>query len=96
MKITEKQVEHVARLSRLSLTEAEKELFTEQLNQMVQLAGKLQELNTEGIKPTVMGMPKTNVMREDERRPSSPREKVLSCASDSKDGFFRVPAIFED
>lgn len=96
MKLTKEQLEQLADISRLSLAEKEKELFLEQINQMIQLAERLQEVNTEGVQPTVMGIPITNRMREDERRPSAAREKVLACASDHKDGMFRVPAIFEE
>lgn len=93
--ITKTEVEHVANLARLTLTEKETEQFTDQLNRILQMAEKLNELDTTGIEPTSHVLPMANVMREDEVRPSLPLEKVLLNAPDQKDGLVRVPAVFE-
>lgn len=93
--ITKAEVEHVANLARLTLTEEEKDQFTDQLNRILQAAEKLKELDTNGIEPTSHVLPMANVMREDEVRPSLPLEKVLLNAPDQKDGLIRVPAVFE-
>ncbi|TCP66475.1 Asp-tRNA(Asn)/Glu-tRNA(Gln) amidotransferase subunit GatC [Baia soyae] len=95
MAITKAEVEHVADLARLTLTEEEKVQFTDQLNRILQMADKLSELDTTGIEPTSHVLPMANVMREDEVRPSLPLEKVLLNAPDQKDGLIRVPAVFE-
>jgi aspartyl-tRNA(Asn)/glutamyl-tRNA(Gln) amidotransferase subunit C len=95
MSIEIKDVEHVARLARLELTEAEKEQFTEQLNAILKYAEKLNELDTSDIEPTSHVIPLSNVMREDEPRPSWPIEEVLKNAPDSEDGQFRVPAVLD-
>ncbi|MDQ0416113.1 aspartyl-tRNA(Asn)/glutamyl-tRNA(Gln) amidotransferase subunit C [Croceifilum oryzae] len=95
MAITKTEVEHVANLARLTLTEEETEQFTDQLNRILQMAEKLNELDTTGIEPTSHVLPMANVMREDEVRPSLPLEKVLLNAPDQKDGLVRVPAVFE-
>lgn len=95
MAITKTEVEHVANLARLTLTEEEKDQFTDQLNRILQAAEKLKELDTTGIEPTSHVLPMANVMREDEVRPSLPLEKVLLNAPDQKDGLIRVPAVFE-
>ncbi|SFX19025.1 aspartyl/glutamyl-tRNA(Asn/Gln) amidotransferase subunit C [Thermoactinomyces sp. DSM 45891] len=95
MAITKTEVEHVANLARLTLTEKETEQFTDQLNRILQMAEKLNELDTTGIEPTSHVLPMANVMREDEVRPSLPLEKVLLNAPDQKDGLVRVPAVFE-
>lgn len=95
MSITSKDVEHVANLARLELTDAEKGKFTEQLNAILKYAEKLNGLDTESVEPTSHVLPITNVMRADERRESLPVEKVLLNAPDDEDGQFKVPAVLE-
>ncbi|MFC4100903.1 Asp-tRNA(Asn)/Glu-tRNA(Gln) amidotransferase subunit GatC [Paenibacillus xanthanilyticus] len=95
MSITLKDVEHVAKLARLELTEQEKEQFTGQLNAILKYAEKLNQLDTEGIEPTSHVLPVTNVMREDEVRESVSNETALKNAPDEEDGQFKVPAVLE-
>jgi aspartyl-tRNA(Asn)/glutamyl-tRNA(Gln) amidotransferase subunit C len=90
-----REVEHVARLARLELTEEEKERFTEQLNAILAYAEKLNELDTSDIEPTSHVIPLANVMRDDEPCPSWPLEEVLKNAPDSEDGQFKVPAVLD-
>lgn len=95
MSITPKDVEHVARLARLELSDAEKDQFTEQLNAILKYAEKLNGLDTDNVEPTSHVLPIKNVMRADEKRPSLPIEKVLLNAPDEEDGQFKVPAVLE-
>lgn len=95
MSITLKDVEHVANLARLDLSEGEKELLTGQLNAILKYADKLSELNTDDVEPTSHVLPITNVMRADEVRESLPQEKVFLNAPDEEDGQFKVPAVIE-
>jgi len=95
MTVTLKDVEHVAKLARLELSDAEKNRFTEQMNAILKYAEKLNELNTEGVEPTTHVLPVMNVMREDKARPSWPLEEVLANAPEEEDGQFRVPAVLE-
>lgn len=95
MSITMKDVEHVANLARLELSEDEKAQFADQLNAILKYAEKLNELDTEGVPPTSHVLPITNVMRDDVNRPSMPVEKVMANAPDEEDGMFRVPAVLE-
>ncbi|WP_139991235.1 Asp-tRNA(Asn)/Glu-tRNA(Gln) amidotransferase subunit GatC [Paenibacillus paridis] len=95
MSITPKDVEHVARLARLELSDAEKDQFTEQLNAILKYAEKLDGLDTDNVEPTSHVLPIKNVMRADEKRPSLPIEKVLLNAPDEEDGQFKVPAVLE-
>jgi aspartyl-tRNA(Asn)/glutamyl-tRNA(Gln) amidotransferase subunit C len=95
MSITIRDVEHVAKLARLDLSEDEKSMFTEQLNAILKYAEKLNALDTDGVEPTSHAMPLSNVMREDEVRPSLPIEKVILNAPDEEDGQFKVPAVLE-
>lgn len=95
MSITIKDVEHVAKLARLELSETEKQQFTEQLNAILKYAEQLERLNTDNVAPTSHAMPLVNVMREDEVKPSLPLDKVLLNAPDEEDGQFKVPAVLE-
>jgi aspartyl-tRNA(Asn)/glutamyl-tRNA(Gln) amidotransferase subunit C len=93
--ISRQQVEHVANLARLSLTEEEAERYTKDLNAILAFAKKLDELDTADVQPTSHATDVKNVMREDVNRPSLPREKALHNAAEHEDGQFKVPAVFE-
>ncbi len=93
--ITREQVEHVANLARLQLTEEEAQGYTKDLNAILQFANKLNELDTSDVPPTSHATDVKNVMREDVNRPSLPREVALKNAPDQEDGQIKVPAVFE-
>ena len=93
MKITAKEVEYVAKLARLKLTEQEKELFTQQLDSILDYMGKLNELDTEKVPPTFHVLPLKNVMREDEVKDDHLQKELLSNAPERDDNFFSVPKI---
>jgi aspartyl-tRNA(Asn)/glutamyl-tRNA(Gln) amidotransferase subunit C len=93
MKITREQVEYVAGLAQLELSEEEKDLFTHQLDSILSYIDKLNQLDTKDIEPTSHVLPIFNVFREDEVKPSLSVEDALANAPDAKDGFFRVPRI---
>ncbi len=95
-KITLQEVEHVARLARLDLSEPEKERMRSQLDAILTYIDKLRQLNTEGVEPTSHAIPIENVMREDEVRPCFPAEGMLANAPEREGDFFRVPRIIED
>ncbi|MBN2982636.1 MULTISPECIES: Asp-tRNA(Asn)/Glu-tRNA(Gln) amidotransferase subunit GatC [Cohnella] len=95
MSISAKDVEHVANLARLTLTDEEKEQFAGQLSAILKYAEKLNELDTDGIEPTSHVLPLYNVMREDEVAPSLPIEKVMANAPEEEDGQFKVPSVLE-
>ena len=95
MKLSLAQVEHVARLAQLTLSDQEKELFREQLSSILEYAQRLQQLDTSAIPPTATVLPLENVMRDDQVRPSLPLASVLANAPDTKDGYFRVPVVLE-
>jgi aspartyl-tRNA(Asn)/glutamyl-tRNA(Gln) amidotransferase subunit C len=94
--IQRKDVEHVARLARLALTDAEIERMREQLNGILTYIEKLNELDTSDVEPTSHAVPLVNVMRDDEAGPCLPREEALANAPDRAGEFFRVPRIIED
>jgi aspartyl-tRNA(Asn)/glutamyl-tRNA(Gln) amidotransferase subunit C len=94
-KLSLTQVEHVADLARLALTEEEKERFREQLSSILAYAARLQQLDTRDIPPTATVLPLKNVLRDDEVQPSLPREDALANAPQVEDNCFRVPAVLE-
>lgn len=95
-KITLVEVEHVARLARLELSEAEKERMRSQLDAILTYIDKLRRLDTDAVEPTSHAIPIVNVMREDEIRPCWPAEEMLSNAPECLGDFFRVPRIIEE
>jgi aspartyl-tRNA(Asn)/glutamyl-tRNA(Gln) amidotransferase subunit C len=96
VKITLKEVEHVARLARLELTAEEKERMRAQLDSILSYIDKLNELDTSAVEPTSHVLPMTNVFREDEVTLPLAQEAVLTNAPDRHDLFFRVPRILEE
>ena len=93
MSITDKDVQHVAKLARLNLTPEEEQMFTGQLNAILQYAEKLNELDTEGVEPTTRASSQ-QCHERDEVRESLPIEKVLN-APDEEDDQIKVPAVLE-
>ena len=89
-------VEHVARLARLALTAEEKERLGRQLAVILEHAAKVGEVAAEDIPPTSHPVPRANVYRPDEVRPSLSREDALSNAPEVEDGRFKVPRIVEE
>ena len=93
--LTLEDVDHVALLARLDLIQEERERLRGDLNTILIHFWRLQELDTTGVPPTSHAVPMQNVFREDETRPSLPREAFLSEAPEATDEFFVVPAIIE-
>ena len=85
------EVRYVARLALLELTDAEVELFTAQLGDVLDTADAMAALDLDGVEPTHHPLALTNVFRADERRPSLDRDEVLSQAPDVEDHRFKVP-----
>lgn len=88
-------IEKVARLARLELSEEEKVTFGNQLEQILTYMEQLNRLETSGVEPTSHAIPIYNVFRKDEVKPSFPQEEVLTIAPDEEDGHFKVPRIIE-
>ncbi|RJP30223.1 MAG: Asp-tRNA(Asn)/Glu-tRNA(Gln) amidotransferase subunit GatC [Actinobacteria bacterium] len=91
--IEPKDVEYVAWLARLDVSEEEKEKFTRQLGQVLEHAEKIKSLDTEDVDPTSHAIPLKNVMREDETGPCLSQEEALSGAPRTQGGYFVVPRI---
>lgn len=93
--ITEKDVEHVARLARIHLNEDEIPEFTTNLASILEYVAQLKSLDTDNIKPTTHPLPITNVYRTDEATHSLSQKEALSIAVEQKDDFFKVPKVIE-
>jgi aspartyl-tRNA(Asn)/glutamyl-tRNA(Gln) amidotransferase subunit C len=89
------EVDRVARLARLALTDEERERYTAQLNEILGYVEKLKELDVEGVEPTAHVVPLCNVTRPDRSRPSYGRDEMLANAPKRVDGFFKVPKMLE-
>jgi aspartyl-tRNA(Asn)/glutamyl-tRNA(Gln) amidotransferase subunit C len=95
MAISREQVEHVAHLARLGLSEDETNRLQQQLNQILGHMQMIDQLDTSAIPPTAQVIPLRNVMRDDVARPSWPVEEIVLNAPAMKDGYFLVPPVLE-
>ncbi len=95
MALTLEEVEHIADLARLSLTDEEKERFREQLSAILDHFSKLQTLDTADIPPTFSVLSPHNVLRPDRVHPCLTPEELLRNAPQSENNQFRVPPVLE-
>jgi len=95
VKLSTSDVEYVAKLARLEVTEAEKEKFTAQLNDILLYIDKLNELDTQGVAPMSHAIAVTNAFREDKIAESLGTQKALANAPDARGEFFRVPKVID-
>jgi aspartyl-tRNA(Asn)/glutamyl-tRNA(Gln) amidotransferase subunit C len=91
--LTSKDVAKVARLARITLSDAELERFTIQLAQVLEHARDIEALDLAGVAPTAHPFALTNVVRPDEPRASLERDEVLAAAPDVAENRFAVPRI---
>jgi aspartyl-tRNA(Asn)/glutamyl-tRNA(Gln) amidotransferase subunit C len=96
MKLSKEEVEHVAKLSRLAVSEEEKESFSRQLSEILTYIGKLNELDTSKVEPTSHVLDLSNVFRDDVVRESLSAADALANAPDRENDHFRVPKIIEE
>ena len=93
--LTRADVEHVARLARLALTDDEIERLTVELRAVLEHAADVAALDLGDVPPTAHPLPLRNVLRDDAVRPSLDRNEVLAAAPSAEDGRFRVPRILD-
>ena len=89
------EVNHIAKLARLNLTDEEKHKYQEQLSAILDYAARLQQLDTSGIAPTASVLAAKSALRPDEAGASLPVEETLRNSADKADNQFRVPPVFE-
>jgi len=91
--LTADDVASLARLARIELTQAELEVLAPQLDVILESVARVSEVAAQDIPPTSHALPLTNVFRDDELRPSLPREQLLAGAPAAELMRFRVPRI---
>ncbi|MBR1617443.1 Asp-tRNA(Asn)/Glu-tRNA(Gln) amidotransferase subunit GatC [bacterium] len=91
--ITIKDVEHVAKLARLELSEDEKQMFTGQLTDVLRHVESMNKVNTEGVEPMNHPIDFSNVYREDIKIYENTREELMQNAPDIEGEYFKVPKI---
>jgi aspartyl-tRNA(Asn)/glutamyl-tRNA(Gln) amidotransferase subunit C len=95
MALTAQEVQWVAHLARLELTEAELETMTRQLSAIVAYVDQLKQVNTDSIEPMAHALAIHNVFREDEAAPSLPTADALANAPQRRGDFYSVPAVLD-
>ena len=96
MSLTRAEVQHIAELAKLQLTDAEAALYQEQLSDILDYIQRLNTLDTEAIPPTATVLPLRSVMRDDAPRPSMPPDEILANAPARAGDSFEVRVILED
>jgi aspartyl-tRNA(Asn)/glutamyl-tRNA(Gln) amidotransferase subunit C len=94
--ISREEVAHLARLSRLAVTEEELDTFAGQLDVILQAVARVGEVTAADIPPTSHSVPLTNVLRDDVVRPGLEHRAALAGAPDAEGGRFRVPRILDE
>lgn len=95
MSLDKDTVAKIARLSRISVTEEEKERLAGELNQILQWVEQLGEVQTDGVEPMTSVVAQNLRMREDAVTEGGCQEDVLKNAPESAEGFFVVPKVVE-
>ena len=91
--LSKREVEHIAWLAHIELSDKEKTLFTEQFNEILDYFKKIDEVDTEGVEPTYHVLDLKNVSRKDKAEPSLPTEEALKNAPKKERKFIKAPRI---
>lgn len=95
MTLTREEVEHIAKLARLKLSESEKSRYREQLSKILDYAERLRELSTENVSPTFRVLQTQGILRADESHPGLSIQDLFQNAPETESNQFRVPPILE-
>ncbi|WP_290032957.1 Asp-tRNA(Asn)/Glu-tRNA(Gln) amidotransferase subunit GatC [Ligilactobacillus cholophilus] len=96
MKITKEEVRKIAELSKLEFTDEELEMFTSQIEEIMNMSHQLSKIDTTNVKPTINVTDAVNIMREDVAKNPTPREELMKNVPEHEDGFIKVPAILDE
>ncbi|MGM0124083.1 aspartyl/glutamyl-tRNA(Asn/Gln) amidotransferase subunit C [Enterococcus sp. AZ194] len=96
MAISEEEIKHVAKLSKLEFGQEELESFTYQLGKIIDMVELLEEVDTEGVHFTSNVIETINVMRQDRVQPGWNRDELMRNVPETEDGFIKVPAIIDE
>jgi aspartyl-tRNA(Asn)/glutamyl-tRNA(Gln) amidotransferase subunit C len=95
MPLSRQEVEHIAKLARLELSDQQKELYREQLSTILDYIAKLRELDTNDVPPTAGGGLAQMILRPDEVHPGLTTRELLKNAPQAEDDQFKIPPVFE-
>ena len=95
MSLSQQEVEHIAKLARLELSEKQKELYREQLSAILDYISKLRELDTKDVPPTTGGGLTQMTLRADEAHSGLSTSDLLSNAPQTEEDQFKIPPVFE-
>jgi aspartyl-tRNA(Asn)/glutamyl-tRNA(Gln) amidotransferase subunit C len=95
MTLSLEEVEYIAELARLTLSQLEKELYRQQLSAILEDFTRLSTVDTQDIPPTSSVLPAFTVLRLDDPQPGLTLEELLRNAPETENGQFRVPPVFE-
>lgn len=95
MPLSQQEVEHIAKLARLDLSEEQKELYCSQLSAILDYIAKLRELDTKDVPPTAGGGLAQMILRIDEAHPGLATDQLFANAPQSEDDQFKIPPVFE-
>jgi len=93
MKLNKSEIEHIAKLARLNLTDEDAKLYSQQLSDILDYVDKLQTVDTTGVEETSQVTGLTNIMRNDDIIESGISDELVDCAPDHDNGFIKVPKI---
>ena len=93
MSVSKEDVKHIAKLSKLNLTQEELEKYTNELSSIVDFANELSNINVEGIKPTAHILDIKNVFRKDEVKEFKDIDGLMQNAPDKERGMFKIPKV---
>lgn len=94
-KLSREEVQHIALLARLGISDEELEKLREQLSNILKNMDILEEVDTEDVPPTAQPVALQNVFRNDEERSSFPSDEILKNSPSQENGFFRIHAVLE-
>ena len=88
-------IDYVANLARIALSDEERSLFSKQLEEILEYIEQLKRVDVQGVEPTAHAFPVTNVWREDVVRPGLTQAEAIGNAPEARDGMFVVPKVVE-
>lgn len=93
MAISKEEVEHIAKLASLNLTEEEKERYANDMTEILEFANMINSVNTDEVNETIGANENYNVFRKDEIVQTVDKETLLQNAPSQEDGMFRIPKV---
>lgn len=93
--ISKEEVQHVAALAKLELTDDQLEMFTGQLDEIIDMVDQLSAVDTTNVAPTTQMNEQTNVFRADEPKPGTPLNELMENVPDEENDLIKVPAIMD-